>query len=218
MSEAPSLRLERSLLREGATLVAGVDEVGRGALSGPVTVGIVLVGASHRGLTGVRDSKLLTPAVREVLAPRIRGWAADAAVGHASPAEIDELGITAALHLAGHRALAMLVLAPDVVILDGRHDWLTPAQQPSLLDLGAHVDGTTPRVVTRVKADLSCTSVAAASVIAKVERDAIMTRLHEGEPAYGWAKNKGYASPDHREALRRQGPSAHHRLSWNLGS
>lgn len=215
---APSLRLERRLLREGATLVGGVDEVGRGALSGPVSVGIVVVTDSHRALTGVRDSKLLTAEARVALVPRITSWAADWGVGHASPGEIDEVGIVAALRLAALRALAQLDRGPDTVILDGKHDWLSAPSQESLFgdDRQAAPQTGVPRVTTLVKADLQCTSVAAASVLAKVERDAIMTHLHSTSPHYGWAENKGYAAPDHIDALRRLGPTAHHRRSWRL--
>lgn len=210
--------MERRLLREGAALVGGVDEVGRGALSGPVSVGIVVVTDSHRSLTGVRDSKLLTASMRVALVPRIRSWAADWGVGHASPSEIDDVGIVAALRLAALRALEQLTHRPDVVILDGRHDWLSAPSQESLFadDLTDPLAGGVPRVTTLVKADLQCTSVAAASVLAKVERDATMTDLHASNPQYGWSRNKGYAAPDHVEALRRHGPTVHHRRTWRL--
>jgi len=216
---SPSLRLERHLLRAGATCVAGIDEVGRGALSGPVSVGVVVVDARRRALAGVRDSKLLQPSVREDLAPRIRAWAVCHAVGHAGPGEIDAIGIIAALRLAAMRALGSLSTPPDAVILDGRHDWLTPPAQASLLDGDLPhelVSDSCPPVTTQVKADLTCTSVAAASILAKVERDALMAGLHEQDPRYGWRENKGYASPDHVDALRRWGPSDHHRRSWDL--
>lgn len=212
---APTLRLERQLLRDGAALVCGMDEVGRGALCGPVSVGVVVVDASvSRGLPGVQDSKLLTPSAREALVPRIRAWAVAWGVGHASPREIDEVGIIGALRRAGQRALAALPVHPDVVILDGRHDWLTPPSQGSLLD--APDDTVVPPVTMRIKADLTCTSVAAASVLAKTERDAIMRDLAQRHPHYGWNENKGYASPDHLAALARLGPCAEHRLSWRL--
>lgn len=214
-SPSASLRVERAMLRSGADVVCGVDEVGRGALCGPVTVGMVVIDASvRRTLTGVRDSKLLTPAARAELVPRIRRWAVASSVGHASAAEIDEVGIIAALRLAGHRALALLPLRPDVVLLDGSHDWLTPPSQPGLWDEAAAID--VPPVVTRVKADLSCASVAAASVLAKEERDGIMRQLADAHPHYRWHDNKGYASPEHLAALRDLGPTPLHRLSWNL--
>jgi ribonuclease HII len=130
-SVPPSLRLERQFLREGRTLVAGMDEVGRGSLAGPVSVGVLVVDAQTRTApTGLRDSKLLSPAVREVLAPKVARWAVASAVGHAEPDEIDAIGIIAALRLAGRRALAQLPVLPDLVILDGNHDWLSSKAPP----------------------------------------------------------------------------------------
>lgn len=219
MADSPSLSLERRLLRAGAARVAGIDEVGRGALAGPVSVGVVVVDASCRALPGVRDSKLLSPSAREQLVPGIRAWAVAWAVGHATPQEIDDLGIIAALRLAGMRGLAALPSPPDAVLLDGRHDWLTPPAQASLLDAAPAPEldaGTCPPVTMQVKADLTCASVAAASVLAKVERDGAMVRLHTAHPQYGWRDNKGYASPEHIAALRRSGPTQEHRRSWRL--
>ena len=212
-----TLRTERQLLRSGASLVCAVDEVGRGALSGPVSVGMVLVDASvRRSLQGVRDSKLLTPSARLELVPRIYRWCVGHAVGHASAQEIDELGIIGALRLAGHRALAELAAAPDVVLLDGSHDWLSSPAQSSLFDEPAPDSPPVPPVVTMVKADLRCASVAAASVLAKTMRDAIMVRLAAEHPGYDWDANKGYAAPSHVQALRLLGPSPEHRVSWRL--
>lgn len=213
MASAPSLRLERALMAGGAASVCGMDEVGRGALSGPVSVGAVLVEPRTRSLPGVRDSKQLSPSSREQLEPRIRAWAVSAAVGHASPQEIDERGIIAALALAGLRALTALSVRPGIVLLDGAHDWLGESGQGSLWG-DPHAD--VPPVCTRVKADVSCTSVAAASVLAKVERDRLMVQWHDLHPSYDWRGNKGYSSPVHLEALRREGPSPQHRRSWNL--
>lgn len=213
---SPHLKVERRLLRSGAVVACGVDEVGRGSLSGPVSAGMVLVDIStgpHPG--GLRDSKLLAPATRERLVPEIIAWARGWAVGHASPAEIDSLGLIAALRLAGHRALANLETAPDVILLDGSHDWLSwPPQQDMFAE--APLLPCTPPVLTLVKADLTCASVAAASVLAKVARDAIMVSLDDEFPAYGWRENKGYASQRHVDALRELGPCVHHRRSWNL--
>lgn len=213
---SPHLRVERRLLRSGALIACGVDEVGRGSLSGPVSVGMVLVDASTGPQPdGLKDSKLLAPATRERLVPEIIAWARGWAVGHASPAEIDDVGLIAALRLAGHRALAYLTTVPDVVLLDGSHDWLSwPLQQDLFAEnrLGPEI----PPVRTLVKADLTCASVAAASVLAKVARDAIMLSLDEEFPVYGWRENKGYASPRHVDALREYGPCVHHRRSWNL--
>ncbi len=213
----PSLRVEKRLLREGCTRVVCVDEVGRGALAGPASVGAVVIDATvKRPLTGVRDSKLLSAAAREALVPRIGAWAAASSVGHASPDEIDEHGILTALRLAGRRAIASLDVAVDVVLLDGNHDWLTIPEQAGLFDPSSQIEVVVPRVVMMVKADQSCSGVAAASVLAKVERDAHMAQLAAQFPEYGWDVNKGYASPAHMEALRTIGPSEQHRRSWNL--
>jgi ribonuclease HII len=215
-SGKPSLRVERSLLREGHTWIAAMDEVGRGALAGPVSVGVVLVDATVRTVPqGVRDSKLLAPHVRERLVPRIRRWAPAYAVGHAGPDEVDAVGIMAALRQAGRRALAQLPAVPDLVLLDGNYDWLTDPNGDGLFAL---LEGapTSPPVRTLIKADLKCSSVAAASVLAKVERDAMMIDLHPAFPNYAWADNKGYSAPEHLEALRRHGPTEHHRQTWRL--
>lgn len=219
-SHRPSLRVERALQRQGHRVLAGMDEVGRGALAGPVTVGVVVIDQTCRTAPqGVRDSKLLAPSAREAMAPRIERWALCHAVAHASAAEIDELGIIAALRLAGVRALAACRVTPDLVILDGNHDWLTAPEDVGLLAFAHEDRGPTPPVTTMVKADLTCSSVAAASVLAKVTRDRIMVELGaaDGEhAAYAWAGNKGYAAPEHLEALRVHGPSLWHRRSWRL--
>ncbi len=214
----PTLRQERALLREGHAMLVGMDEVGRGALAGPVSVGVVAVRLSTRTApSGVRDSKLLTPAARRALVPRLRRWASDHAVGHAGPEEIDRYGIIAALRLAGHRALAALTEQPGIVLLDGSHDWLSPPEQGVLLDPAPLPDlARRPVVTTRIKADLRCAAVAAASVLAKVERDDLMVTLSREHPDYGWRENKGYASPEHSAALRRLGACPLHRRSWNL--
>lgn len=214
----PHLRLERTLLREGATLVAGMDEVGRGSLAGPVSVGVVVVDLATRSAPqGVADSKLLTPSARTALLPALGRWGRARAVGHASAAEIDELGIIAALRLAGTRALGVvtsLVGPVDTVLLDGSHDWLTPPAQGDLF--GEVEPASVPRVRMRVKADRTCASVAAASVLAKCERDALMVELSAGFPRYRWHENKGYSSPEHLAALRELGPCELHRRSWRL--
>jgi len=232
-----------------------MDEVGRGALAGPVSVGVVVVDASVRTApSGVRDSKLLTPAAREALVPRVRRWAVSWAVGHAEPGEIDRHGIIAALRLAGRRALAALPAVPSCVILDGSHDWLSPpgadraaatavaGPGPAAVPLfelppqtrpRAVVSATVPapagrepapavalasepQVLTLVKADLRCAAVAAASVLAKVERDAMMVERSAAHPRYRWHENKGYSAPDHFAALRDFGPCDQHRRSWRL--
>ncbi|QGQ19674.1 ribonuclease HII [Cellulomonas sp. JZ18] len=220
----PHLRHERALLREGHTYVAGMDEVGRGSLAGPVTVGVVVVDSGTRSAPrGVADSKLLTPAAREQLLPALGRWGVARAVAHASAQEIDERGIVAALRLAGTRALAAVLTVVervDVVVLDGAHDWLTPPA-PDLFGtqdelFGDRQDVPVPAVRLRVKADRTCASVAAASVLAKCERDALMVRHADDHPHYGWHENKGYAAPDHLAGLRLHGPSPLHRRSWRL--
>ncbi len=213
---APSLRHERRLLRSGLTALACTDEVGRGALSGPVSIGAVVVTeATRTAPQGVRDSKLLTPDARQRLVPRIERWAVAHAVGHASPAEIDEFGIMAAMRLAGHRALAQLSVAPDQVLLDGNHDYLSFPAQTDLFQPPRVVEHVPP-VVTMVKADLRCAAVAAASILAKTARDALMVALADEHPEYGWHDNKGYAAPEHLAALAEHGPTVHHRRSWRL--
>ena len=201
-----TLRVERALLREappGATLAA-IDEVGRGALAGPVAVGVIVVrGDIPPAPSGVRDSKECDPGTREELAPRVRGWAHRSAVGMASASEIDAVGIIGALALAAARALNATGVRPDIVLLDGKHDWMSRVAPSS-------------QVVTRVKADTTCAAVAAASNIAKVTRDAHMVALAARYPEYSWDSNKGYAAPDHVAALQRLGPSPWHRVSWKL--
>jgi ribonuclease HII len=211
----PSLRVERTLQRQGYPVLAGMDEVGRGALAGPVSVGVVLIDESSRTApVGVKDSKLLAPAAREQLVPRIQRWSRAHAVGHAWPNEIDAIGIIAALRLAGRRALGQLQVTPDLVILDGNHDWLTDPMEVGLLALTR--ERSTPPVTTMIKADLKCSSVAAASVLAKVTRDRVMVVTAPSHAAYGWEHNKGYAAPEHLAALGEHGPCAFHRRSWHL--
>lgn len=210
----PTLRVERALQRDGHRVLCGMDEVGRGALAGPVSVGAVVIDERTRTAPqGVRDSKLLSAAARERLVPRLQRWARGYAVGHASAAEIDGVGIMAALRLAGQRALAALDMQPDLVILDGNYDWLS---DPGALGLLGLVPGavTTPPVLTMIKADMKCSSVAAASVLAKVERDGMLTQFHVDFPQFNWAGNKGYSAPDHLAAIDAHGPCELHRRSW----
>ncbi|WP_165987404.1 ribonuclease HII [Streptomyces sp. YIM 98790] len=194
----PTHTVERSLrATTGARLVAGVDEVGRGAWAGPVTVCAAVTGL-RRPPEGLTDSKLLAPPRRTELAEVLAGWVTAHAMGHASPGEIDDLGMTAALRLAACRALEALPVRPDAVILDGKHDYL----------------GAPWRVRTVIKGDQSCVPVAAASVLAKVHRDAHLCELGMEHPDFGFDSNAGYPSPVHRAALERLGPTPHHRLSW----
>lgn len=213
MTQPPTLGLERELLAQGATWLVGMDEVGRGAFGGPVTVGVCLIDQHVTPPpTKLRDSKLLSAVAREKLLPEISAWAVATAVGDATAVEIDQLGIVGALRLAGTRALAQLSQIPDVVLLDGVHDWLTPPPADLFSD-----GGELPfRVTTKVKADLSCASVAAASVVAKVHRDRLMLRMEQEYPGYGWADHVGYGTPAHRAAIARLGLCDAHRRSWSL--
>lgn len=216
MSSVPTLRHERTLLRSGYPTLACLDEVGRGALCGPVTIGAVLISLdTPTAPRGVKDSKLVAEPLREKLAPKIRRWALGWGVGHATSQEIDEWGMTAALRLAAQRALSQLPELPAAVLLDGHHDYVSPAAQGDLFGPPT-VLAEVPPVVTRIRADLHCAGVAAASILAKTERDRIVTELATEFPHYGWAHNKGYSAPQHVAALAEHGPCRHHRLSWSL--
>ncbi|MFI6516203.1 ribonuclease HII [Spirillospora sp. NPDC050679] len=178
--------------------IAGVDEVGRGAWAGPVVVCAAVTDLSPPP-DGLTDSKLLSQRRRDAFAEVLPGWLAGHAIGAASPAEIDELGMSAALRRAAVRALEALPEPPDVVILDGKHDFL----------------GRPWRVRCEVKADLRSVTVAAASVLAKVHRDRLMAGLEADFPGYGFAESAGYPSPVHQKALEESGPTPHHRMSWS---
>lgn len=223
MRRPPDTLVESAWLGEGVEAVAGMDEVGRGALAGPVTVGCAVVAASTLAVPfpeGLTDSKLLTPAARARIEPAVTAWVLAWGVGHASPAEIDALGIVGALRTAGRRALrAAAVSGPTVraVLLDGTHDWLTPPAQEDLFAVeDPDDDGVEREVRTLVKGDLRCASVSAASVLAKQARDRLMAEADARHPGYGWASNKGYGSADHLAELRRVGPCDEHRRSWRL--
>lgn len=201
----PTLDVEREFFANGARIVAGMDEVGRGAIAGPVTIGIVAIDVNVGEIpTGLRDSKLMTPKRREAMVPMAKEWGIAWATGSATAAEIDKFGIVTSLGLAASRALQNLGITPDVVILDG-----------NTLFLMEEAGG--PRIVTRIKADQDCACVSAASVIAKVERDTLMTQLHEQFPHYGWEGNKGYGAAVHTDAIKTHGVTDLHRKSWNLG-
>lgn len=207
VSKEPTLDFEFERFAEGAELVVGLDEVGRGAIAGPVAVGAhaVFVGTEEFP-TGLRDSKLLSEKKRELMAPLVNAWG-QGAVGFSSAAEIDEHGITAMLGAAARKALLELYAAGvpidrAVILLDGSHDWLSPVLRSPL------------NVVTRVGADRSCASVSAASVRAKVARDEVMRAAHEALPHYAWASNKGYGSAAHYAGIREFGLSDEHRKTW----
>jgi len=198
----PTQAVEQALL-EQHSLVIGLDEVGRGALAGAVSVGACVIDSSRIGNSpvGVQDSKLVAEPKRAELANAVRDWAT-VAVGHASVSEIERFGITRALRLAGERAVTALAvdLSAAVMLLDGSSNWMGNDQAAP--------------VITQVKADRDCTVVAAASLVAKVERDQMLIELAASDGRYGWQRNKGYSSAEHILALQNHGPSEHHRLSW----
>jgi ribonuclease HII len=196
--EATGYEIERGLAVAGMPCVAGVDEVGRGAWAGPVTVCAVIVRAGFPDPpAGLTDSKRLTPARRVLIASELLNWVEAFAIGETGPAEIDAAGMTAALRRAAVRALEKLPRRPDAVLLDGSHDYI----------------GRPWPVRCAVRADLRSVSVAAASVIAKVHRDRFMAGL--GYPEFAFGENAGYPSPAHTAALASLGPTPEHRLSWS---
>ncbi len=185
----------------GHSRVAGLDEAGRGAWAGPVCAAAAVLPLEHDDLVavldGVRDSKLLTPRRREALLPIIREVAVAIGLGWGEPAEIDVWGIVPATRLAMGRAVAELGGQVDALLVDH-------LQLPGL----GFPQQSLP------KADTRCLSVAAASIVAKVERDRLMIELDEEHPGYGFAQHKGYGTQQHRDALERLGPSPIHRMSW----
>ncbi len=196
----PSLELETELVSRYGQVI-GIDEVGRGAIAGPVAVGAVLYSSSSSTEipVGLRDSKLIAEAKRSSVAALVQAWV-PTAVGEASVQEIESKGISWALQQAALRALGALNPSTGVILLDGSHNFLR-----GLVDLP---------VVMRIKADRDCAIVSAAALTAKVSRDQTMTELHEQYPVFEWASNKGYASESHIAALKDSGPSEHHRVSW----
>jgi len=190
---------EEAARSEGFRVVAGVDEVGRGCLAGPVYAAVVVLGDA-RPPNGLDDSKLLEADVREALARRILATAKGCALGAATPAEIDGLGIVGAVFLAMRRALLALEASgvlPDLLLVDA-------FRIPGLLMPQRGV----------LHGDRKCTAIAAASIVAKVTRDRLMRRLDALYPAYGFAQHVGYITPGHSAVVRARGPSAVHRLSF----
>ncbi len=192
----PDFSFESAALAQGFIRIAGVDEVGRGPLAGPVTAAAVRLDPT-RIPAGLNDSKKLTAHRREALAAEIVALA-EVSIAHASVEEIDRLNILQASHLAMSRALAGLPVPPDLALIDGN-------RLPKGLPHPAQAI---------VKGDARCLSIAAASIVAKVARDRIMVDLAQQHPGYGWARNAGYGTPDHLRALLDLGPTPHHRRSF----
>jgi len=199
-STSPSLRYERACWAQGAADVAGIDEVGRGAWAGPVVAAAVILPpdpAIVDALAAVDDSKKLLPAQRERLAALITRHALATAVGLAAPDEVDHGGLLPATARAMERALAALAYDPDHVLLDGLPLRALPRRHTAIM-----------------RGDSSCLSIAAASIIAKVARDALMRALDDTYPGYAFGAHKGYGTRAHIAALRERGPSPIHRLSY----
>jgi ribonuclease HII len=227
LGSRPTLDRERLLWKDGHEWVGGLVEVGRGAWAGPVSVGVSVLptGITRRNMPlWLRDSKLLHEVRREAIFDDVAAWCAHWAVGHASPAECDRWGMTAALRLAAFRALAQLPVVPGALVIDGPYDLLKePPVQLRLLTEDADVGAVGPElpdvvppstVVPIVDADARCAAVSAASVLAKVVRDRMMREDAPHYPAYQFEENKGYPSSAHKRALRGYGLSAIHRRSW----
>jgi ribonuclease HII len=189
-------RFEEQARQAGHSAVAGLDEVGRGALCGPVVACVVILGDGF-DTSGLDDSKRLTTRQREVLAARITALARACSIGSADPREVDRINILQATYVAMRRAVEGLAPPPDLLLVDG---FTVPGLMLSQQAI--------------VKGDALSVSIAAASVVAKVTRDAMMRECDQLYPGYGLARNMGYASRDHREALRRLGPSEIHRRSF----
>ncbi len=191
----PTSRYERALRRAGFDAIAGVDEAGRGALFGPVVAGAVVLDPD-RPIRGLDDSKQLAPERREVLAARIKERARAWAVGAADAFEIDRWNILEASRLSMRRAVERLVYPADHLLVDAIRIQVPLPQTPL------------------IHGDALCFSIAAASILAKVERDRVLTAWDQVFPEYGLAHNKGYGTPDHVAALRRLGPTTLHRFSF----
>jgi ribonuclease HII len=195
----PTFRREAALWRDGFRLIAGVDEVGRGPLAGPVMAAAVILPARARfpWLAGVRDSKLLTAAQRERLAGYIWERALAVGLGLQTPERIDEVGIAVAGRLAMAQALAALNPAADYALIDAF----------TLAGVDLPHEGI-------IHGDALCLSIAAASIIAKVERDRMMLAYDDVYPVYGFRRHKGYPTPEHLRALSSDGPCPIHRRSF----
>ncbi|MEO1196846.1 MAG: ribonuclease HII [Pseudomonadota bacterium] len=194
--DGPTFDLEQSFISRGIVRVAGIDEVGRGPLAGPVTAAAVVLDPAAIP-EGLNDSKKLSAKRRAALLPVIMEYA-EVSVAHASVEEIDEINILRAAHLAMVRALQGLVSPPDHALIDG-----------TMIPRGIGCPAS-----AIVKGDARCLSIAAASIVAKCTRDAIMVDLAQQHPGYGWETNMGYGAKAHLSALRALGPTPHHRRSF----
>lgn len=196
MMPGPDFSFEDTLLARGAVRIAGVDEVGRGPLAGPVLAAAVILDPSDIP-EGLNDSKKIAPGKRRLIADKINARAV-VSIAQASVAEIDEINILRASHLAMIRALHALDPGADTALIDGN-------MMPRDIGMPAHC---------LVKGDARSLSIAAASIVAKVARDRIMVDLAQQHPGYGWERNMGYPTPEHRARLQSHGATPHHRRSF----
>lgn len=196
----PTLDIETKLWRLGYNYICGIDEVGRGSFAGPVCVGAVIFSKDCLIPDGVMDSKLLKPRQREKMAEEIRKCAVSWAVSEVSVATINQVGIGKATQMAFRRALRLLSMQADFVVIDAFYiKHLNRKRQMAVKD-----------------GDTICASISAASIIAKVYRDKLMKKLSKKYPQYGFAKHKGYGTKRHQEAIKKYGLSRIHRTSFNL--
>ncbi len=196
----PTLDLEKDLWNSGYSLVCGLDEVGRGSFAGPVVVGAVIFPQGIRLPEGIRDSKLVKPEKRKILASQIKDCASDFSIAEVSVEIINRVGIGKATQIAFYQAIKSLKLDPEYLLIDAFYvDNIDRKKQKPIL----HGDGI-------------CMSIAAASIIAKVYRDELMEKLSEDYPEYNFAKHKGYGTKEHQQAIKKHGLSKIHRTSFNL--
>lgn len=196
----PTLELEKKLWSSGYSYVCGIDEVGRGSFAGPVAVGAVIFPKNFQMIEGLADSKLLKPRQRERLAKEIKEKALAWAVSEISVTKINQLGIGGAVQMAFRKSIKLLSKSPDFILIDAFYiKHLNRKRQRPVKD-----------------GDKICASIAAASIVAKVQRDKFMKHLHKKYPQYGFAKHKGYGTKQHQDAIKKFGLSRIHRKSFNL--
>ncbi|PIR67698.1 ribonuclease HII [bacterium CG_4_10_14_0_2_um_filter_33_32] len=195
----PNLKIEKELYNKGYQAICGMDEVGRGAWAGPLVIGAIILGKNQRKY-GVRDSKELSFQKREELFSAILDFSIDYSFGEVSAKEIDILGLSKGIKLAAERCLSNLKIIPEIVLLDGKWNYLTSDIE----------------VKTIVKGDSKSVSIASASIIAKVKRDRLLNILHKKHPSYNFENNKGYGTRQHQEAIKKHGLTDLHRKSYKI--
>ncbi len=195
-SNGDTTRIEHTLFAEGITRVAGIDEAGRGPLAGPIVAAAVVL-PYDCSIPGITDSKSIPPIKRSHLAIEIKENATDIGIGIVEPAEIDRINILQATNKAVRIAVGALSIDPELILIDGKY-----------------LDCPDKRVVSIIKGDVHCRTIAAASILAKVTRDSIMEQIHHIYPLYGFDKHKGYPTKEHKAAIRKYGLTPVHRRSF----